>query len=83
MSCLLGAGGMSPHPLDLCKKNPTTVSVISKILKKVLIKSRYLQKIKSQTGYKLMNCGLDLSTTLLNFKIVKEKKEIFLGKVYL
>lgn len=61
MSCLLGAGGMSPHPLDLCKKKPTTVSVISKILKKVLIKSRYLQKIKSQTGYKLMNCGLDLT----------------------
>lgn len=43
------------------KKNPTTVSVISKILKKVLIKSSYLQKIKSQTGYKLMNCGLDLT----------------------
>lgn len=43
------------------KKKPTTVSVISKILKKVLIKSSYLQKIQSQTGYKLMNCGLDLT----------------------
>lgn len=73
MSCLLGAGGMSPHPLDLCKKKPTTVSVISKILKKVLIKSSYLQKIKSQTGYKLMNCGLDL--TLENCE--RKKRNIF------